>query len=475
MKAMLQLISRLLNLSSDTKKLVQMQTNDLTRCLAAFQANIHLSKEEIKQLRNERLRKLLIFAKQHSPWYQNSLAKIDIENFTEERLIEIPTVNRSTLMDNWDLFVTNPKLSLTLVEKHIEKMSQDENAVYLQNHYHVLTTSKTTGKHGVFIYDQNEWNEFYAYFLRYSFHDEKANKIFTNPGILKIAQVIVCNMIYVAYAFSRTFDFKHLQRHYLPVTLPTTQIIYELNRIQPHILQGTPTTIYKLCQEASKGTLDIQPQLIFLTGESLYKPMRSFMKKIWPNTNILNYYGASEGFIANNCHADSTEMHLNDDAYIIEPVDENNKPVEKETLANKFYFTNLYNYTLPLIRYEMTDKIRLLNKTCECGSNHQLIEEPQGRLEYDFIYDGNIFVHHLVFVTPLLLEKNILDYQVFQTKRGVDIRILNDGFVNIEMLKKDISSKLTALNLINPEINIVEVKDFEYLPSGKLRRFIKMT
>lgn len=468
-------ISSLINGSKSTEELIQMQTQDFKLCLQTIIDELTIPKEKIKQIQNERLKALLRHAKSNSTWYKKTLAKIDVENFNLERLPEIPPINKKTLMDNWDLFVTNPKLSLELVEKHLEKMSQDENTLYLLNRYHVLATSKTTGRHGVFVYDWNEWNRGYARFVRYRLYRQDMKKIFAGSSKkIKIVQIIVCNPIYAVYAIAKSFKLDEIERYFLPVTLPINEIVVGLNSIQPDVLQGTPSTIYKICQEARAKRLHIEPKIIDVSGEVLYKPMRNFIKTIWPNINLFNTYGSCEGISAVNCRANTEQMHLNEDACIVEPLDQNYNPVPKGTQASKLYLTNLGYFTLPLIRYEMSDKIRFLDKDCDCGINYQLIDEPQGRLEYDFVYPDNIFAHHLLFVTPLLFEKNIIDYQVIQTKNGADLKILTCGFVDKDKLKANISMKLANLGLANPDVRVFEVAKFDFLPSGKLRRFIKM-
>jgi len=43
--------------------------------------------------------------------------------------------------------------------------------------------------------------------------------------------------------------------------------------------------------------------------------------------------------------------------------------------------TVLWNYTLPLIRYEISDHLKLAAEACACGRTFQLIEEIEGREE----------------------------------------------------------------------------------------------
>ena len=225
---------------------------------------------------------------------------------------------------------------------------------------------------------------------------------------------------------------------------------------------------------SSKRQIKIAPKIIFLVGEPLFEQTQDLIKDTWPKVSIYNVFGCTEGMTGLNCRANTDEMHLNEDLCIVEPLDEQNRPVAKGIMASKVYLTNLYNYTLPLIRYENSDDILFLNKTCDCGIQHQLIKAPKGRPGCDFNYPGNIFVHHSLFLPPLLLEKNIQEYQIEQTTDGVDIKILTTGFVDKPQLQKNIRLRLSKAGLLDAKVNIIEVPEIKYLYSGKLNRFIPL-
>ncbi|WP_258956682.1 hypothetical protein [Legionella sainthelensi] len=65
-------------------------------------------------------------------------------------------MDKMTFMKNWDSIVTERKLSLTLVEKHIAKTRRQNNLLYLHDRYHVLASGGSSGTRGVFIYDWEE-------------------------------------------------------------------------------------------------------------------------------------------------------------------------------------------------------------------------------------------------------------------------------------------------------------------------------
>lgn len=140
----------------------------------------------------------------------------------------------------------------------------------------------------------------------------------------------------------------------------------------------------------------------------------------------------------------------------------------------KVYLTNLYNLTLPLIRYELTDEVTLVEGTCPCGSHHRRMEDVLGRLDDSFRYAGGANVHPHLFRSALAGERNVLEYQVTQTARGATIAIVCNGEIDEARLQAEIASSLIELGLGHPEVRIARVERLERLRSGKLKRFVPL-
>lgn len=457
-------------------KLMTLKKQQYLEGIQAHYNSLYDSKATLQKLRNQRLQALLRYVSLYSPWYRKQLTHINIAKFTEERLSELPTMNKDILMQNWDEIVTDRNLTLDLVKDHIEKKNDDISTLFLFDRYHALTTGGSSGKPGVFIFNGDEWNIFYSCFTRYALYNHERTQQLINPTRkVTIAYVATLNTSFALYSFAKIFKSDITNPVYIPRTLPLHQIISRLNQAQPHILSSFPSAIYQLCQEARDGRLKIKPGIIFVASEPLYRSVHLFIRETWPDVNVFNVYGSTEGVTAFSCRSNHDELHLNDDFCIVEPIDEFNKPVPKDVLSKRQYITNLYNYTLPVIRYECSDHLIFLNKKCDCGIQHQLIVAPEGRSEFDFIYAGNLIIDHSLFLEALLAEENIREYQVIQTIEGANIKILTKGPVNTIQLKNVISTCLDNAGLRQPKINITEVGQFEYPLSSKLRRFLKIT
>jgi phenylacetate-CoA ligase len=167
-------------------------------------------------------------------------------------------------------------------------------------------------------------------------------------------------------------------------------------------------------------------------------------------------------------------LHLSDDLLIVEPVDAQGNPVPPGVSSAKVYLTNLYNPALPLIRYEITDEVTLLEEPCPCGSAHRLVEDIQGRLDDTFVYPQAGAVHPHVFRSRLGRERNIVEYQVRHTAGGAAIAIRCHGEVDVASLRTGIASDLVRLGLEKPEVSVTPVERLERHPSGKLKRFVPL-
>ena len=121
--------------------------------------------QRLRAHRREQLRRLLRHAKAHSPWHARRLAALDPDTVDEADLDEVPPMTKADLMANWDEIVTDPRLSLTRCEEHIQHLDSTGVPAYLENEFYVLASGGSSGRRGVFVFG---WDEFAIFYLAYS-------------------------------------------------------------------------------------------------------------------------------------------------------------------------------------------------------------------------------------------------------------------------------------------------------------------
>jgi phenylacetate-coenzyme A ligase PaaK-like adenylate-forming protein len=250
------------------------------------------------------------------------------------------------------------------------------------------------------------------------------------------------------------------------------RIVAELNQLQPGMLMAYSSVLRELARESLAGRLQIAPKMLSVTSEPLLPEIRAAIAEAWP-VPLFNNFGSTEGLMGGSCSA-QRGLHLSDDLFIIEPVDAAGRPVPAGTRAAKLYLTSLVNLTQPLIRYELTDEVTVLDEPCPCGGMLLRIDDIQGRLDDAFSYPEGPTVHPFAFRSILGRDRNVLEYQVRQTVTGADIVLRAAGAVQTERIAASLCSALRDLGIAEPAVTVTVVDALERQSTGKLRRFIPL-
>lgn len=426
------------------------------------------SAARLAEYRRAELRRLIKTAQTASPWHRKRLDHLDPSAFDEASLAALPVMTKHDLMINFDEIVTDDRLRLEAVEDHLESLAGD---AYLFGRYHAVASSGSSGRRGVFVYDWDGWITAFLGTLRHLMRELATWPDATHPPLA--AMVGSGTAAHMMYAAGRTFSSPKLATRAFAVSQPVEELVAGLNECQPQLLFAYTSALRELAREAQAGRLTITPRFVIGSSEPLLPEIRAELAHAW-GVPVLNYYACSEaGAVAISCHRGGEGLHLADDLLIVEPVSTSGSPVEPGERADKIYLTNLFNHTLPLIRYEITDELTLLGEPCSCGSGQRLIADPQGRLDDTFRY-GKITVHPHVFRSPLSRRRNIVEYQVQQTPRGARISAVCQGPADLPDLAAELASQLTKLGVPSPEVSAIGVSAIKRHKGGKLQRFVRL-
>ena len=450
------------------EELRQRHVADAAALLPGLMERLDWSAERLAAHRQAELRRLVRVAKDLSPWHRKRLSSIDPDAVDESNLDQLPVMTKDDLMANFDEIVTDDRLRLDVVEDHLESLTGD---AYLFDRYHVCASGGSTGRRGVFVHDWDSWAAFYCGALRYEIQALR-HHAGRSAADARAAIVAADHPTHASSAMAQTFANGELELHRFPVTLPLDEIVDGLNGCQPALLGGYPSVLFALANEAQEGRLRIAPARITSMAEPLLPEIRAALEETW-KVPVINIYGATEFGTTSSCGL-GPWLHLSDDLMIIEPVDAAGRPVGRGVCSDKIYVTNLFNYTMPFIRYEVTDQLRFLDGPCPCGSVHRRIADPLGRLDDCFHY-GDLMVNAHVFRSALGRRRHIVEYQVRQTPTGADVAARCTEPVDFEGLSAEIAGELAALGLTAPEVTVVPVERLERIAaSGKLKRFIPL-
>lgn len=208
-------------------------------------------------------------------------------------------------------------------------------------------------------------------------------------------------------------------------------------------------------------------------AEPLFDEIRLAAEQTW-QAPVANMWGTSEaGIVGIGCFVEPG-MHLADDQVIVEAVDARGRVVPPGVPSQKVLVTNLANTLQPLIRYEITDQVVMVEATCGCGSAHRRVADIQGRLDDEFAYGVGVRVHPHVFRSVLVRDPAVIEYQVHQTADGAEILVRHEAPIDRDALASGVSTALANVGLAEPRVTISTVDSIPRLASGKVKRFVPL-
>ncbi len=375
--------------------------------LYRLKKNMKLSAEKMRSLQNGKLRKLLRFAWEHSSYYR---AVFERAGITEEQLDTLPlscfpTIDKQALLEHFDELVTVPDLKQENLREFDAREAADRKPY--QGKYHVVHSSGSTGKPGYFVYDEDAWSQMLLGIIRAALWGMSMPQIL---GLLmkrpRIVYIAATNGRYGgAMAVGDGIDGVGAKQMYLDIKTPVAEWIRQIREFQPNIVIGYPSAIKILAQLMENGEVGLDAERVISCGEPLGTNLRTYLEKIF-RTQVVNFYGSSESLALGVETNPKDGMLLFDDMNVIE--------VENGVM----YLTCLYNYTQPLIRYRLSDRLTL--KAPEggelpftravglLGRNEDVLWFEDGRGNREFLH-------------PLAIEgfciEGLKDYQFRQTTK----------------------------------------------------------
>jgi phenylacetate-coenzyme A ligase PaaK-like adenylate-forming protein len=310
-----------------------------------------------------RFRQLVAHANRHSPYYATAIKDRGIQI---DRCVptDFPVLTKPMLMSNFDSIVTDRRVTKQGIADFLSR-STDPNDLLLDC-YRVLHTSGTSGEMGFFIYSPSDWirgmfspgrrqgrmkpkGEFGRF--RFAFYGATGGH-FAGVTIAKSAERGLFRLFMKLGVFE--------------VNNPLPEVIAQLNEFRPHMLFGYTNALKVLAERQRTGELRIAPLGVSAGGETVTDMDRAMLKDAF-NCEVTSTYACTEHLMMGASDLDGDHMTLYDDNLIYELFDDHS------------LVTNLFNTTLPLIRYRMGDILQPV--PCPAGSRHLCIRNLVGRTE----------------------------------------------------------------------------------------------
>lgn len=255
-----------------------------------------------------------------------------------------------------------------------------------------------------------------------------------------------------------------------PERVPTFQ--HQLNHYRPDIIVAYTNPLYAFAKVLEEQHLvPYAPKSIVVGAEKIYPFQREVIERVF-QAPVFETYGAREFMIIGGECTRHAGLHLTTENHVVEVVDEQGHPSPPGEEGN-VVVTDLTNYGMPFVRYVNGDRAVAGFTECSCGRGLPLLRKVSGRhLDMIDTPDGRSvpgeFFPHLIKDFPLVERFQVVQEVVDR----VEVRlVVRPDWAEESCVKLDAELR----KVLGPAIKI-DVRRVDKIPltaTGKLRVVVR--
>lgn len=244
--------------------------------------------------------------------------------------------------------------------------------------------------------------------------------------------------------------------------------INKWNKVKPRQVWAYTDSIYKLSRFVAERNLFVSsPASIICTTAKLLPDMRTQMESVF-KCKVMDQYGSREvGTIASECEQ-RKGLHIFNPLQKLEILNNRNQAIEGENVG-KIIITNLKNYSMPLIRYEIGDTGCFAKNPCPCGRGFPLLKEVTGRIFAHFVKKDGGVIHSQFFVALFFFKPWVREFKVIQKEYDL-IKIL--VACNHKPATADIDAIIQKIRLVMGQECKIEFDFVDEVPATSSGKYI---
>jgi phenylacetate-CoA ligase len=377
----------------------------LRKSVYELETNQWRSNEQQHLLTTHSLANILNHCKQNVAFYKETLQDIDCNKISLDDFSKLPILTKDQIREN----------SSALIANHFKQPDGQKNM-------HAFHTSGSTGT-PMKVY-RGMRNIIYTQAISLHYHlAHQRDFDLRNVNIVTSSK----------YNLSGGYWASNIQTgpgYKVPISERSSVIFDHLIKLQPHYIQTHPSTLKRLIDiSVEKGQRIDSLREVRTFGEILEPNVKSACSENWQVALSNNYSSEEFATIAFSC-PENDHFHVMSDSVHLEVVDEYGKSCAPGELG-RILVTQLKNFAMPLIRYEIGD-MGTMGHACSCGRSTPVLKRLEGRVRNLVVLpDGDTF-HPIFDEAAMLAISPIKRYQVIQKKLDV---------IEINILGKALSSE----------------------------------
>ena len=362
-----------------------MKTIELAEAKRLVAEGGRLPDAERRQLQQQRLRELVAYVREHSPYFARHYADVP----ADFRLSDLPPTEKPTLLANYDDWVTDRRIHLADVLEYVNRDASKDQSRFLGD-YTALRTSGSTGNPLPMVRDDYH-NKIHGQLIGQRLLEG------ANADAMDISKHRRASVIHLSNGASSYGAFLRMKAAHpecadnllgISVLESVDSIVEKLNAFQPETMAGYPSMMVRLAVEQLQGRLHLSLKHLATSAEMLSEENFHLLREAFQCPVANNYCMTEGGEIAmtHNC----PHLHINDDWVIVEPIDkDDNLITDPDQWSDAILVTDLSNFVQPIIRYRVGDVVRVRPSTYDCSPLPIL--QIQGRSFDNYTICGQTF------------------------------------------------------------------------------------
>lgn len=362
-----------------------MKTIELAEAKRLVAEGGRLPDAERRQLQQQRLRELVAYVREHSPYFARHYADVP----ADFRLSDLPPTEKPTLLANYDDWVTDRRIHLADVLEYVNRDASKDQSRFLGD-YTALRTSGSTGNPLPMVRDDYH-NKIHGQLIGQRLLEG------ANADAMDISKHRRASVIHLSNGASSYGAFLRMKAAHpecadnllgVSVLESVDSIVEKLNDFQPETMAGYPSMMVRLAVEQLQGRLHLSLKHLATSAEMLSEENFHLLREAFQCPVANNYCMTEGGEIAmtHNC----PHLHINDDWIIVEPIDKDgNLITDPDQWSDAILVTDLSNFVQPIIRYRVGDVVRVRPSTYDCSPLPIL--QIQGRSFDNYTICGQTF------------------------------------------------------------------------------------
>jgi len=400
--------------------------------------------ERLKELQSDRLRRLIRHAAVNVPYYGKAFADHGVivsQIQGPDDLRRLPTLTKETIRSRSEELLARGYDRKALRSESTSGSSGMPLTVWMDEPAYAYTKAVQWLQHGWAGYTHREWIGILAGYRVVPVGRERPPFWISNHAGHQIH-----------------FSTYHLKPRFMGA------MVRKLKESRIHFLLGYPSAIGLLARHVVEMGETLPMKAIFPSSEPIYRWQADAIERAFGSPPLYNYYGQGEKVVSATGCGRSMAMHVNMEMCVAELVDPPSPGPHRYLVG-----TPLFNYAMPLIRYELNDLTTGVPEPCPCGRAHVRIGPVETLSNHYLVSPDGSWISPSVLYLAFTELRGISGAQVIQQDlRTIEVHIVRgEGFTDQEARK--LTGNLRAMLGDQFSVALLPVPEIPQSANGKSR------